>query len=61
MITLIIITTSAILATITATILNYRTKEKELDKHFERKIKQIYNKQERDWEFYNKVQRECKG
>jgi uncharacterized membrane protein len=57
MTTLIIIAVSAILATITATIVNHNNKEKQLDKHFERKVKQIYSKQERDWDFYNKMNR----
>ena len=58
MTTIIIIAASAILATITAIVVNYKAKEKQLDQQFESKVKQIYSKQERDWDFYNKVQKD---
>jgi hypothetical protein len=58
MTTILIIAASAVIATIAAIIVNHNNKEKELDKQFESKVKQIYSKQERDWDFYNKVQKD---
>ncbi len=55
---ILIIAASAIIATIAAIIANHNNNEKELNQHFETKIKQIYSKQERDWGFYNKVQKD---
>lgn len=55
---IIIIAASAITATIAVIIVNHNNNEKELDAKFESKVKQIYSKQERDWDFYNKVQKD---
>lgn len=55
---ILIIAASAIIATVAAIIVNHNNNEKELNQKFETKIKQIYSKQERDWSFYNKVQKD---